>query len=472
MPTPTAYGETPRREHALKTIGKYEIRGLLGRGGMARVYKVRIPTIGKIAALKVLAPNPHLRDLIGADRIREIFIAEARTLAKLRHPHIVEIWNFDDPGGGDVHYLMDYYFNSLGIMIGETYRPDDPSRIIRLDKAIGYTRQILDGLACLHYHGIVHRDIKPYNILLTAYDGVKICDFGLSKLRGETFPAPDNLKVGSPWYAAPEQSADPDGVDASADLYSVGVMLYRMLTGALPADHPERPSRFNPDLDWRWDAFLLKTIAPAPGQRFATTGAMGADLERLAGEWRRQKDTVCRVYPVQSSEGGRPPERMRHRHFPIKAGPKAAVEVFGVDELWRPEVWVKNDFHENGDATVTDRTTGLTWQQNGTPYPLTWHDAHGYIDALNRRRFAGRDDWRLPTIDELMSLLMETPHGEDHCIEAVFDPQQKQLWSCDRRSFIAAWFVSAELGFVGWQDFSALYHVRGVSGDVSPQGQA
>lgn len=451
----------------MKTIGKFAIRGLLGRGGMARVYKVRIPVIGKIAALKALAPNPHLRDLLGEKRIREIFVSEAETLARLRHPHVVEIWNFGKTGDGRLHYLMDYYFNNLGLMIGETYRPDAPSRIISLDKAIGYTRQILDGLACLHYHGIVHRDIKPYNILLTAYDGVKICDFGLSKLRGETFNAPDNLKVGSPWYAAPEQASDPDGATPAADLYSVGVMLYRMLTGALPAEHPERPSRFNPDLDWRWDGFLLKAIAPTPRQRFTDAGAMQAELDRLAGEWKRQKETVCRVYPVKSEGAEHSPMRVRHRHFPIKVRFKDAAEVFGLDELWRPEVWVENDFRDHGNGSVTDNATGLTWQNAGTPYPVTWHAAHGYIDDLNRPGFAGRRDWRLPTIDELMSLMKETPHGEDYCLESVFDRRQKQLWSCDRQSFTAAWFVSADMGFVGRQDFSAFYHVRAVS-DARP----
>jgi serine/threonine-protein kinase len=445
----------------VKTIGNFEIRGLLGRGGMAKVYKVRIPTIGKIAALKALYPNPHLLDLMGEERIRNLFVTEAATLAKLRHPGIVEIWNFGETGEGMLHYLMDYYFNNVGMMIGETYRPDAPSRIISLDKAIDYTSQILDGLACLHYHGIVHRDIKPFNILLTAYDTVKICDFGLSKLRGESFKGPENLKVGSPYYTAPEQADDPDRAEAAADIYSVGVLLYRMLTGALPADHPERPSRFNADLDWRWDGFLLKSIAPNPRQRFATPAAMSADLDRLARNWRQQKEKVCRVYPVKSDSGKRA-ERVRHRHFPIKVRPKAAVEVFGLDELWRPEVWVENAFRDNGDGTVTDDATNLVWQQSGTPYPLTWHDAHDYIDILNRRRFAGRSDWRLPTVDELMSLLVDTPHGEDHCIESVFDPLQKQLWSSDRRSFIAAWFVSAEMGFVWWQDFSAFYYARAV----------
>jgi serine/threonine-protein kinase len=351
-------------------------------------------------------------------------------------------------------------------MIGETFRTEAPSRIISLDKAIHYGRQILDGLACLHYHGIVHRDIKPYNILLTVYDAVKICDFGLSKLQGESFGAPDNLKIGSPWYAAPEQEADPDGVDATADIYSVGMVLYRMLTGALPAGRPERPSRFNPDLDWRWDGFLLRAIAPDPRQRFPTAAAMSAELDRLARDWEKQKENVCRVYPVKPlSEAAA--EGVRHRHFPIKAAPRAAAEVFGLDELWRPEVWVENQFHDMGNGAVVDAATDLIWQQSGSPYPLTWRDAHDYIDGLNRRRFAGRNDWRMPTVDELMSLLKETPQGEDYCIESVFDDRQKQLWSCDRRSFIAAWFVSAEMGFVWWQDFSAFYHVRAVS-DARP----
>jgi serine/threonine protein kinase len=192
----------------MRKIGKYTICGMLGRGGMSKVYKVKLPVIGKLAALKVLDPDPLLIDLMGVEKVKELFISEAVTMANLRHPNIVGISTFDD-SDGKFSYLMDYYCNNLGVMIGESYRTDEPSRVISVDKAIHYTRQTLEGLACLHHAGIIHRDIKPYNILITDQDIAKICDFGLSKRRGELFEGPSNLNVGSPWYAAPEQEEKP-----------------------------------------------------------------------------------------------------------------------------------------------------------------------------------------------------------------------------------------------------------------------
>jgi serine/threonine protein kinase len=192
----------------MKKIGKYEVCGLLGKGGMGTVYKVRMPVVGKVVALKLFRPHPNLVTLLGEEETRRYFVKEAITMAGLRHPNIVAIWDFH--GSKDLtFFVMEYFCNNLGLIIGETYRVEEPSRIVSVDKAIDYTRQILVGLSRLHQAGIIHRDIKPYNILVTDQNTVKITDFGLSKLRGEDFGKPSNLMVGSPYYAAPEQEEDP-----------------------------------------------------------------------------------------------------------------------------------------------------------------------------------------------------------------------------------------------------------------------
>jgi len=271
----------------MKYIDKYKVCGLLGRGGMSKVFKVELPVIDKIVALKLLDPNPLLLDLMGAESIRSLFLNEAQTMANLRHPNIIDICDFGE-ADGKLFYTMDYYCNNLGSFIGESYRTDRESRIIKTEKAVHYIRQTLAGLDCLHHAAIIHRDIKPYNILITEQDTVKICDFGLHKLRGESFEGPPNLKVGSPWYAAPEQEDDPDAVGFSADIYSVGIMLYRMLTGRLPEGAPDMPSRYNPDLDDPWDAFILKSISPHSRQRFSSAAEMLAEFDALAAEWQNR----------------------------------------------------------------------------------------------------------------------------------------------------------------------------------------
>lgn len=447
----------------MKFIGKYEILGLLGRGGMGKIFKVRLPVIGKIAALKLLDPNPFLVDILGMDRIEEMFLSEAVTMAGLRHPHLLEIWDFGKTDGR-YFYTMDYYCNNLGVMVGEATEVELPSRILPTERAIHYIRQTLEGLACLHHTGIVHRDIKPFNILITDQDTVKIADFGLSKLHGETLDSPQNLKIGSPFYAPPEQEKDPDHVDFSADLYATAVMLYRMLTGCLPQASPALLSRINSDMDENWDQFLFKAISPKPKNRFSSAGQMLQALEKLEADWIIRKEKSCgfldnrQVRPPENPK----PESVQPRKEPVRIRPQDARAFFNLDDLWRPRQTLSKVFHILNDLSILDPSTGLTWQQAGSPYPLTWEQARDYIRNLNRVRSAGRDSWRLPTIDELISIVARPSQELDFCLEPIFDPSQKWLWSADKRSFMAAWYISMDLGFVSWQDMTGYYYVKGV----------
>lgn len=449
----------------MKKIGKYEICGLLGKGAMSTVYKVRFPKFGKIVALKLLSPHPHLVGSLGMEEIKERFVTEAMTMASLRHPNIVAIWDFDETEGRPF-LVMEYYCNNLGLIIGETYQIEDPSRALTLDKTVHYLRQILAGLIRLHQAGIIHRDIKPYNILVTDEDTVKISDFAFSKLRGEVWKPPPNLMVGSPCYAAPEQEQDPDGVDVRADIYSVGVMSHRMLTGKFPVETGIRASEFHPDLTKEWDSFLTTAVAQERRDRFASSAEMLKALEQLATDWEERKERICSIAPpLPATKKDKRDSKRILRAQSIKVRPRQAREVFQLDQLWRPRHYVNNDFKEHGDATVTDRVTGLVWQQDGSDFPMTWNEAQVYVQRLNSEHFAGRSNWRLPTVTELSSLLTETSHIADLCIEPIFSQEKRWLWSADRRSFVAAWYVSVDMGFVSWQDFSCYFFVRAVCSD-------
>lgn len=450
----------------MKRIGRYIIRGLLGRGGMGKVFKVELPAIGKTAALKLLDPDPLLAKLLGMQKLRDLFVAEAKTMARLNHPHIVDLHDFDEDQGKPF-YVMAYYANNLGALIGESYQADKPSRIIRADKALEYVRQTLDGLACLHDAGIVHRDVKPFNLLVTERDIIKICDFGLSKLRGETFAGPAQLNVGSPFYAAPEQEKAPDAAAPNADLYPLGVMLYRMLTGRLP-EHPPRhamyvaPSRLNTELDEEWDCFIAQAMAVAPQERFASAGEMLRALENLDLHWQRLKEKVCALRATAVVNRPEAQLSAELRTAPVKLTPRAAAHQFGLDLLWRPRVFTTNRYEAPSAEIVIDQATRLVWQRVGSSFPCTWQQAQTYIQSLNAEQFARHDRWRLPTIEELITLLRPTPQLQELCIVPLFDPTQRWLWSSDRRSFTAAYYVDVQLGFVGWQDFSAPYYLRAV----------
>lgn len=449
----------------MKKVGRYEIRGLLGRGGMGMVYKVSMPVVGKLVALKRLAPHPNLVSLLGREEIHHRFVTEAVTMARLRHPNIVAIWDFHDDENL-TYFVMEYFCKSLGSVIGETYRVERSSRVLSVDKAIDYTLQVLAGLERLHNGGIIHRDIKPYNVLITEQDTAKITDFGLSALHGETFGGPSNLMVGSPYYAAPEQEANPNDVDVRADLYPVGVMLHRMLTGVLPTEETKAVEHHHPDLDESWDAFLAQSMAADRKDRFESAKAMSTALEALKVRWEEKKEKICRVQGLESEpRSSAASSGLTLRSRQEKVAPGGARSRFGLDEKWRPQDYVQNDFRVREGDTVKDKRTGLLWQQAGSDYPLTWHEAHDYVAALNAEEAGGADGWRLPTIEEIMSLLTQIPRAGDLCMAPIFSPTQRWLWSCDRSSFVAAWYADVELGYVAWQDFSCYYYVRAVSTD-------
>jgi serine/threonine-protein kinase len=429
---------------------------------MSVVYKASLLVVRKIVALKLLAPHESLLGLLGIVEIEQRFIAEATRMASCRHINIADVLDFDY-AGERLFYTMEYYYQNLGSIIGEGPRADEPSRILSLDRAIHYLGQLLSGLSRLHRMGVVHRDIKPFNLFVTDENTLKISDLGLSKLRGEKEQNPSNLVVGSPFYAAPEQERDPEGVDARADIYAAGVVFYRMLTGMLPEADPVRPSAVHSDVEPLWDDFCLKAIDPDPRNRFGSAYAMLEELGPLRSRWEERKGESCRglrLSPVAQPHQALGPVV---RGNPAKVPRKLAPAVFQCDDLCRPLQYLPHVFEPTDwDGVVLDRATNLLWQTEGSVDPLEWVEAHDYILDLNRRGYGGVSEWRLPTVDELFSLLRPPVHGMEDCLEGVFDRGRKWLWSCDRCTFTTAWYVDAELGFAWWGDLTCRYFVRAV----------
>ena len=448
----------------MQFVDKYRIRGLLGRGGMGKVLKVEVPFIKRILALKLFAPAEILIRMIGRERLQALFDKEARTMAGIRHANVIDVIDYGTFRGSS-YYVMDYFGNSLGAVIGETGLIEQPSRILRIEKVVHYTRQVLEGLHRLHAAGIVHRDLKPFNVLLTEDDTVKIGDFGLSRLRGEKMQVPPSLNVGSPFYAAPEQEDHPNQVDHTADLYSAGVMMYRMLTGTLPQEPLTPASRHNPGLGPAWDDFLERAMSSRPAMRYPDARTMSADVSTLFAGWEKDQQATCSLQvPASTGPPQQPPEAPRPpRANPIRTGPRDARDTFHLNALWQPKTHRQRPPHNDAPGTtVQDAATGLQWQYGGSEFPLDWTGAHTFIDALNARRWAGHDDWRLPTVAELLTILRPPPTGTDYCLAPEFAPHHKRLWSCDRRTYTSAWYVSLEMGFVAWQDRTFANHVKAV----------
>ncbi len=245
-----------------------EIIELVGAGGMGAVYKARQPGLDRLVALKIL-PEEFGHDVKFALR----FTREARTLAKLGHPNIVPVYEFGKVGD-TFYFLMEF-------VDGSTLREVVKAGQLAPEHALAIVPHLCDALQYAHDKGIVHRDIKPENILIAKDGVVKIADFGLSRILGSDSPSEAltgaHQVMGTPRYMAPEQLEGSRGVDHRADIYSLGVVFYEMLTGELPIGRFAAPSK-KVQIDVRLDEVVLRTLEKEPQRRYQRASQLKSDL--------------------------------------------------------------------------------------------------------------------------------------------------------------------------------------------------
>ena len=249
---------------------QFEILSFIGQGGMGTVFKARQPGLDRVVALKILCPELG-RDPAFAER----FAREARVLAKLNHPNIVTVFEHGESGG--FFYLLMEYVDGVNLrqaMRAGRFTPE---------QALAVVPGICDALQAAHAEGVWHRDIKPENILLDAQGTVKIVDFGIARLVGD--PARDftltrtGAALGSAAYMAPEQHEKPHEVDHRADIYSLGVVIYEMLTGELPLGRFPAPSR-RAAVSARIDEIVFQTLEKERELRQQSAAEVKTDVHR------------------------------------------------------------------------------------------------------------------------------------------------------------------------------------------------
>jgi predicted Ser/Thr protein kinase len=275
--TPRFLPPTPEQLGPL--FPQLEILQFIGQGGMGAVYRARQTQLGRIVALKILPPEVA----VGAG-FAERFAREARALASLNHPNIVTLYEFGQ-ADGLYYFLMEFVD---GVNLQELLRAGR----VEPRQALAIVPQICDALQFAHDLGIVHRDIKPGNILLSRRGQVKIADFGIAKMlgtvdsggEGGASAALENATqtaLGTPGYSAPEQKTDPQHVDCRADIYSLGVVFYEMLTGELPGRRLEPPSR-KVQIDVRLDEVVLRAMEKKPELRYQQASDVKTMVETIA----------------------------------------------------------------------------------------------------------------------------------------------------------------------------------------------
>ena len=320
-----AAGPAPSLESIAAGFPQLEIVEYIGQGGMGMVFKARQKKLDRFVALKLLPHKP------GADpAFCERFHREARVLARLSHPNIVAVHDFGE--AGPFFYLLMEYVDGVNLRQAMRAGRFTPAQ------ALALVPKICDALQYAHEEGILHRDIKPENLLLDTRGRVKIADFGIAKLIGAkdiTLTASGSA-IGTPHYMAPEQLERPQDVDQRADVYSLGVVFYEMLTGELPIGRFAPPSEKTP-IDRRVDEVVLRTLEKERERRFQSAGDVKTQVEKITASPGAEHGPVGTVRISASSErkaGAESAERARASRPPwsiraISAALLVGASLFG-----------------------------------------------------------------------------------------------------------------------------------------------
>jgi serine/threonine protein kinase len=271
---PQGPAKAPRIEEMARLFPGYEVLSLLGSGGMGAVYKARQVSLDRTVAIKLL-PLEANRDHAFAERFRR----EAQTMGRLHHPNVVGLFDFGQTKEGHLYYVMEYVEGATLHDLTRTKGALNPERVVRI---VG---QICEGLAAAHREGVVHRDIKPLNILVDTHGQVKIADFGLSRSTNPNSTPGQMLTikgmaVGTPDYMAPEQRRG-ERVDQRADIYAVGIVLYEALTGELPRG-VFAPASQRAGTPPKLDDIIVRAMHQDPAKRFQSTMEMKLALDAIS----------------------------------------------------------------------------------------------------------------------------------------------------------------------------------------------
>src|SRR5438552_3536966 len=309
--------------------GRYELDGIVGRGGMAEVFRARDIRLDRIVAVK-----PLREELARDQTFQARFRREAKPAASLNHQSVVAVYDTgeDDTHGSHIPYIVMEYVD--GRTLRDLLRDD---RRLLPERALEITDGVLRALDYSHRSGIVHRDIKPGNVMLTRSGEVKVMDFGIARAVSDAQATMTQTAqvIGTAQYLSPEQARG-ERVDARSDLYSTGCLLYELLTGRPPftgdspvaiayqhvREHPIPPSRIDPEIPAWADAIVLKAMAKDPNDRYQSAAEMHQDIQRALSGMPVAAPTRADMYAgTRAAAGARAPARPPARP-PVGAAPR------------------------------------------------------------------------------------------------------------------------------------------------------
>jgi WD40 repeat protein/tRNA A-37 threonylcarbamoyl transferase component Bud32 len=482
-----------------RRVGDYELLEQIGQGGMGIIYKARQVRLQRLVALKMIRPD---RLASPADVLR--FRSEAEAAASLEHPNIAPIYEVGEHEG-------EHYF-SMKLIEGGSLAQHLPRLAADLPTGVGMLVTVASAVHYAHQHGVLHRDLKPANVLLDVQGRPHVTDFGLAKRLGhkqaETSLTQQGMIVGTPSYMAPEQAASQGGVSTAADVYSLGTILYELLTGRPPfraenlldtlvqlrEQEPTPPRRLNRRVDRDLETVCLKCLHKQPHQRYASAEALADDLER----WRRGE-------PIHARPVGRCARSLKWaRRRPTLATLSALLVVVflagvvGVTWQWRDAVAGRqraSDIAEAEHRTAYARTIGQSYAEwlagNADPGRLLsecdvqsrgweWHylrrlfgvrplaTLSGHADSVltvafspdGERIASGSADGQIKVWDRRSAREVLTLRGHTATVTVVaFSPDGNQLASGSADGNVRIWDVARGENVLTWQG-----HASGVTG--------
>ena len=326
-----------------QNLAGYTIIQRIGEGGMGIVYLGRHESLGRLAAIKFLGAH-----MVDDKAYIERFLHEARGAAKLNHPNIVQVYDAGSMGEGIYYFIMEYISGKdLGMLLRDTH-------IFSVPEAIGYVRQATSALGYAHSKQIIHRDVKPDNLMLTAENVIKVGDLGLAKWTGDEGSGgmtQTGMVMGTPFYISPEQVRGAKDVTVRSDVYSLGATLFHLVTSKIPYDGsspavimamhlnnpvPE-PSKVNPALDRDICAIIRKMMAKKPDDRYQTMDEVDAVLAEYISRSSHPTQVLSKIAASDTSltaasaplRAWLPPSILESEAgSPAKVGTAVAISIF------------------------------------------------------------------------------------------------------------------------------------------------
>ena len=443
---------------------RYKLIKKIGSGGMGKVYKAHDIKMKRDVALKILKKKGY----------KKRFLREIDKLADCNHPNIVHIYDKGEENG--------VLFFVMELIQGETLK--EKRNQLNIHKILNISIQVADALDYVHKKGIFHRDIKPSNIMINKDFNAKLIDFSIAKSidPSETPLTAHKGIMGSYSYMSPEQIKN-NGVDGRSDIFSLGIILYEFVTGTHPfkvknsyetmkaivEKIPDEPHLLNASINKGLSKIIMKTLHKRKDKRFREGKEMAKAIIKIN---ERKTEKIFNKISINNisipskfiNNNKEHSEVENNKIDPFKGNVSKEVykQIFGLNNERRPVSYTKSDYIDNNNDTISDILTGLMWQKSGSEIDMIYKNTQIYIDEINSRYFAGYNDWRLSTMEELITLLEPQKSADKLYINPIFDKKQDWCWSLNSRSSDFVWCIDFRTGCVDYSQLDAINYVRAV----------